>query len=241
LDAEYGIDGVFVQRFVEEIKGCQLLPSNKVWKSAIHAANLNNRAISIMYDLSGMLPGDEQVALNDIDSISAHYDIFARKNNPSYLHHNGKPLVAVWGVGFNDHRKYGFTEADNLIEGLKKRGYSVLIGSPTYWRKLNDDCLSDTVLHQLIRKCDIVMPWFVGRFNQKNITEMSDVVKGDLEWCKKNKVDYAPLAYPGFSWINMRKDSKPIPRDRGTFYWQQLSSQINLGAEMLYLGHVRRN
>ncbi len=79
---EYGIDGVFVQRFVAEIKRPKSYNQlNKVWNSAIHAANANNRAISIMYDLSGMQPGDEQLVLDDIDAISRQYDIKERKSN----------------------------------------------------------------------------------------------------------------------------------------------------------------
>ncbi|MDR2475249.1 MAG: GDSL-type esterase/lipase family protein [Bacteroidales bacterium] len=233
---EYGIDGVFVQRFVAEIKRPKsYVQLNKVWQSAINAANANNRAISIMYDLSGMLPGDEQLLLKDIDSISSQYDIRARIDNPSYLHHNGKPLVAVWGVGFNDRRKYGFREAEIIIDALVARGYSVLIGVPTHWRKLEDDTLDDPELHRLIRKCDIVMPWFVGRYNEQTFPLYEDLVKKDMEWCQQNGVDYAPLAFPGFSWVNMNKGSKPIPRNRGSFYWQQLSSHIAQHAEMLYL------
>ena len=233
---EYGIDGVFVQRFVAEIKRPKSYNQlNKVWHSAIHAANANNRAISIMYDLSGMRPGDEELVLKDIDRIAADYDIVARKDNPSYLHHNGKPLVAVWGVGFNDNRRYGFKEAEYIIDALIERGYSILIGVPTQWRSLTGDTMSDEELHRLIRKCDVVMPWFVGRYNEKTFPRYEKLVKGDLEWCKKNKVDYAPLAFPGFSWKNMRQGSTPIDRNRGSFYWKQLSSHIDQGAEMLYL------
>jgi hypothetical protein len=233
---EYGVDGVFVQRFVAEIKRPKSYNQlNKVWHSAIHAANANNRAISIMYDLSGMVPGDEQLVLMDIDAIASKYDIRERVNNTSYLHHNGKPLVAVWGVGFNDRRKYGFKEAETIIDALIERGFSVLIGVPTHWRERNGDTLDDPELHRLIRKCDIVMPWFVGRYNEYTFPGYEKLVKKDLAWCKKNKIDYAPLAFPGFSWVNMKKDSKPIPRNRGSFYWKQLSSHINNGAEMLYL------
>ncbi|GHU68307.1 hypothetical protein FACS189413_04870 [Bacteroidia bacterium] len=233
---EYGIDGVFVQRFVAEIKRpASYRQLNKVWHSAINSANANNRAISIMYDFSGMAPGDEKLVLTDIDSITKQYDIFERKNNPSYLFHNGKPLIALWGVGFNDNRKYGFKEVEILIDALTARGFSLLIGVPTYWRTLKDDTLNDPELHRLIRKCDIVMPWFVGRFREKNLPEMQKIVEGDLQWCKENKIDYAPLAYPGFSWKNMAKNSQPIPRNRGGFYKKQLSNHIRQGAEMLYL------
>ena len=79
------------------------------------------------------------------------------------------------------------------------------------------------------------MPWFVGRYNEETFPVYEKLVKEDLQWCKKNKLDYAPLAFPGFSWLNMNKGSKPIPRNRGSFYWKQLSSHINQGAEMLYL------
>ena len=208
---------------------------NKVWHSAIQAADANNRAISIMYDLSGMLPGDEQLVMKDIDAIASQYDIRERVDHPSYLHHNGKPLVAVWGVGFDDRRKYGFKEAEIIIDALIERGYSILIGVPTHWRRLESDTMNDPELHRLIRKCDIVMPWFVGRYNEQTFPRYEKLVRDDIAWCKKNGVDYAPLAFPGFSWVNMKKDSTPILRNRGSFYRKQLSSHIRQGAEMLYL------
>jgi len=246
---EYDIDGVFVQRFVAEIKRPKSRRQlNKVWHSAINAADANNRAIAVMYDLSGMLPGDEQLLFDDIDSIARNYDIKERKNNPSYLHHNGKPLVAVWGIGFNDKRKYGFHEAEKIIDGLRERGYSILIGVPTNWRQqkvsvdfstagkgINDDTLGDSELPSLIKKCDIVMPWFVGRFKEDNLDQYEEIVKGDIAWCKANAMDYAPLVYPGFSWINMIKNSAPIPRNRGKFYQKQFDILEKQGAEMIYL------
>jgi alpha-L-fucosidase 2 len=233
---EYGIDGVFVQRFVAEIKREKSYNQlNRVWDSAIKAADANNRAISIMYDLSGMVPGDEQLLVKDIDMIASKYDIKKRIDNPSYLHHNGKPLVAVWGIGFNDKRKYGFKEAEIIIDALKSRGYSILIGVPTYWRELKQDTMEDPELHRLIRKCDIVMPWFVGRYNEETFPRFESIVKNDIIWCRQNNVDYVPLAYPGFSWVNMNKRSTPIERNRGSFYWKQLSSHITSGANMLYL------
>lgn len=58
---EYGIDGVFMQRFVNEVK--QSNPKgkahfNKVLQNALNAANKYNKAICVMYDLSGCTSKD---------------------------------------------------------------------------------------------------------------------------------------------------------------------------------------
>jgi hypothetical protein len=64
-----------------------------------------------------------------------------------------------------------------------------------------------------------------------------------MKWCKSNAVDYAPCVCPGFSWHNLSVHSFPddvkpsgsIPRQGGRFYWQQLSTAIRSGAEMIYV------
>ena len=110
---DYGLDGVFMQRFVTEIcRESSLKHFNKVLNSAMKAANKYNRAICVMYDLSGMRPGQESVLLKDISVIAEKYSLKDHNENPSYLYHNGKPLVTVWGVGFNDRRHYGLDEAE---------------------------------------------------------------------------------------------------------------------------------
>ena len=56
-------------------------------------------------------------------------------------------------------------------------------------------------------------------------------------------MDYVPCVYPGFSWHNLSRyefpdDVKPlgsIPRMKGKFYWQMLSTAISAGATMLYV------
>lgn len=234
---EYGLDGVFMQRFVGEIKN----PSGKshfntVLASAMKAAKKYNRAICVMYDLSGMCPGDENVVLNDAHELSVTYTMASRKNYPTYLHHNNKPLIVLWGIGFNDNRAYGLKEAETMIDGLKKRGFSVMLGVPTYWRTLNNDTGTDENLHRLIKKCDIIMPWFVGRYDENGYPPFKKHITDDIAWCRQNKVDYAPLAFPGFSWRNMKgQQSKQTSRNRGAFLWKQLSGAIAAGAEMIYV------
>jgi len=234
---EYGIDGVFMQRFVAEIRNPSgLAHFNKVLASAMKGSNQYDRAISIMYDLSGMKPGEEKLVLTDIDQLATEYHLFDKVKCGSYLYHNKKPLVCVWGIGFNDHRAYGMKESATIIDGLKKRGFSIMIGVPTYWRELRTDTENDEQLHPLIKKCDIVMPWFVGRYNEDGYPNFKHGIKEDIRWCKDNKVDYVPLVFPGFSWRNMNgQNTVQIPRNKGSFLWKQISGAVESGSEMLYV------
>lgn len=172
--------------FVGEIRGeSGLKHFNTVLNSAMKAANKYERAICVMYDLSGMRPGDEDVLLKDIADVAKRHSLKDHAKNPSYLYHNGKPLVTVWGVGFNDHRRYGLDEAEKIINGLKAQGFSVMLGVPTHWRELSGDTESDPRLHELIKRCDVVMPWFVGRYNEDSYPRYQKLIKGDIEWAEK--------------------------------------------------------
>ncbi len=80
-----------------------------------------------------------------------------------YLHHRGKPLVVIWGVGFPD-RPYSIRDIklaefmDFLKNDPEYGGCSVMLGVPTHWRALEHDCVKDAYLHELVRKADLVMP-----------------------------------------------------------------------------------
>jgi len=236
---EYGLDGVFMQRFVGEISN----PSGKkhfdtVLSYAMESAVRYERAISIMYDLSGMPRGGEDILLKDIEELSVRHHLFDRQQNPSYLYHNGRPLVVVWGVGFNDNRKYGYKEASVIIEGLRRMGFSIMLGVPTRWRELSADTLPDPQLHGLISRCDIVMPWFVGRYSHLTYDSFKPLIRKDMAFAKKLGVDYAPLCFPGFSWDNMLRPGRPtslIPRMGGSFFRDQLNYCIKAGAQMIYI------
>ena len=235
---EYGLDGVFMQRFIAEIaRPSGMAHFSTVLANAMDCANRYDRAIAVMYDLSGMPADGPEILLRDIDSIAVRHHLFDHAANPSYLYHNGKPLVAVWGIGFNDNRKYGFDEAETIIEGLRKRGYSILIGVPTHWRDLESDTLSDKRLHELILRCDVVMPWFVGRYTETTYPKFHSLIRKDMRWARRHDIDYAPLCYPGFSWANMQRRGKglQIPRHGGKFFQDQLDYCIKAGAKMLYI------
>jgi len=222
---EYGIDGVFVQRFVTNLKSTVSYNHNqKVLESAFQSAQKYDRVLCIMYDLSGMGSVDVEVLKDDWKKLVKQYNLLGEKRQSQYLCHNGKPLVAVWGAGFNDGRKYNLGDVDKIVDFLKNDpeygGFSLLLGVPTYWRTLNQDTQPDELLHTIIRKVDIVHTWLVGRFNEDTYPKFNDIIKNDIAWCKQNKVDYVPTVFPGFSWHNMKPEfpSNQTPRNKGRFF-----------------------
>ncbi len=235
---EYGLDGVFMQRFVGEVSNASgKRHFNQVLDNAMRAANKYERAICVMYDLSGQGKGVEERLLRDIDEVSRTHHLKEHSSNPSYLYHNGCPLVVVWGVGFNDNRAYGLDEAQAIVSGLKERGFSVMLGVPTYWRELRNDTEADARLHDIIRQCDIIMPWFVGRYDEQSYAGFQQLIVDDMAWCRQNHVDYAPLCFPGFSWRNMHypRQATHLPRNGGSFFKKQLDYCLEHGAQMLYI------
>ncbi len=253
---EYGVDGVFMQRFFGVTRGHKNSnkSQDKILRNALQAAQNNKRAIGVMYDLSGLKAKGEDCSsvIEDWKMLVDELKVTSQGDNQTYIFHNGKPLVTIWGVGFPDRpydiRKIG---VNRLIDFLKNDpvygGCSVMLGVPTYFRDLDKDCVHDPYLHELIESVDIVLPWMVQRFTpylQKPIEHQRDHVIADIKWCKEHGVDYVPIAYPGFSWRNL-SIGRPelsrytaygaIPRLGGRFYWDQLATMINAGAEMIYV------
>src|SRR5262245_47932998 len=162
---EYSIDGAFVQRFAVEVFGTPgLRQFNTVLGHCREGANKHGRTYAVMYDLSGMRAGQMNKVIEDWKLLVAKMQI---TKDPAYLHHAGRPVVAVWGLGFNDGRKYTLKEGMDLVAFLKSEEggrCTVMLGLPTYWRTLERDTVNDKLLHELILKADIVSPWTVGRY-----------------------------------------------------------------------------
>ncbi len=194
-----------------------------------------------MYDLSGCTGADLAYVEQDWKELQELFSLFDNKKHPTYLRHNKKPLLSIWGVGFNDGRKYSIEDADNLVTKLKgpEKKISVMLGVPYYWRTLTKDTENSTQLHELIKKCDIVMPWAVGRYNNDSYAKIAGVeLAGDIQWAKTNNLSYVPLAFPGFSWGNLKSDPSSynsIPRLKGEFLWKQIAGAKMAGAKSLYV------
>ena len=236
---DYGIDGVFVQRFGGEVfNTLGLRHFNTVLDHCRDGANKYGRAYAVMYDLSGMRAGQMGKLMDDWRLLNEKMEI---TKDPAYLHHNGKPVVAVWGFGFNDRRRYTLKEGLELVAFLKSKeggNCTVMLGVPTYWRTLERDAVNDKTLLELIAKADIVSPWTVGRYATSNqaANYAKETMTPDLAWCKENEKEYMPVVFPGFSWHNQNSRSpvNSIPRQGGKFLWSQFVAAKKAGASMVY-------
>lgn len=244
---EYGISGVFMQRFGSQINNATAKQlSDKVLASAMNASNEHGRAICMMYDLVGL--GNEcpvDVMIEDIRTVSQMYNFFDREAGQKYyLYHEGKPLIAF--VSVDENPNYTIADAQRLVDVCQEMGFSIMISCPTYWREGGGDVSHSILgpLHTLIKDSDILTPWYVGRYDHDGTagahggafsTFKNSVVKKDKEWLDNNGVEFAPLCFPGYSDRMMHPDNKEFKRAGGDFFWSQVYNSISIGCKMIYV------
>ena len=102
---QYGVDGVFMQRFFNAAKPqARHSGATNVLRNALLAASTYERAIGVMYDLSGLKGSGEDcsVLINDWKYLVDSLKVTNQPGIQTYVFHNGKPLVTIWGLGFPD-------------------------------------------------------------------------------------------------------------------------------------------
>jgi hypothetical protein len=232
-----GIDGVFVQRFLADVKDLTTRQvRDQVLLNARAGAEANGRVFTVMYDISGANPA---TLVADLQA-EWHYlvEVLKVTESPRYLHHRGKPVLAVWGFGFSD-RPASAAQAASIIADLRTGKYPVSLvgGVPTGWRTLSDDSQTASAWAAVYRSFDVISPWSVGRYVDDAGADRfaKEHLTPDLAELKPLGIDYLPVVFPGFSWHNLNGDAlNQIPRRGGAFYWRQVYNALKLGSDMLY-------
>lgn len=237
---EYGIDGVFMQRFVGEVINNSDGKDHfdMVLKHAMKGSNQFQRAISVMYDLGGFMEGnrDESALLADAKAIMDTYQLLDRNQQKYYLYEDGKPLLALWGVGF-DEKPFDADQIASLIAALKEQGWSIMLGVNDDWRTHSSSKWPRAKYTDIVKSANVIFPWFVGRYGSIEVynNHRKPIIDADIQWCKKNGVHYAPHCFPGGADLNMHPNNSVMERLGGRFFWEQIYGGIKLGAEMIYV------
>jgi len=238
---DYGLDGVLIQRFVVGIPARRSV-GDVVLKSILQAARRHGRAIAIEYDVTGASPRNFFEAMCD----DWKYLVTELKvtSHPCYLHHRGKPVLSVWGMGFSSTRNVPRDPEKALrvvkwfqSEAPPELRVTYMGGVPARWRTLTRDSMKEPGWQEVYARMDVVQPWTVGRYT--NIAGADrwgqEIIEPDLVRTKENGQLYMPVVFPGFSWANLKPDTKPnqIPRNGGRFLWTQACNARKAGARML--------
>ena len=241
---EYGIDGIFQQRFVPIFYKDNNYYNHikSVGKNLLKSCGQYGRVFAVMYDVSG---ADENKFRDAIINDWKEMVDSGMTKNSRYLKHKGKPVVAIWGFGFKDgiHPPTNPAVAKAVIDWFKtnappKYRATVLGGVPAFWRSLSRDSRSGKAWSDVYKSFDIISPWPIGRYyNDETLAKWkTEVIIPDLKETKRYGIDYLPVIYPGFSWHNLTgKKPNQIPRNKGQFLWDQAYNAVSAGCNMIYV------
>ena len=234
---DYGIDGVFLQQFVSELReGSSIRAFRDRVTANVHAgAEATGRVFAIMYDVSG---ADPNSALELIGSHWAAMRAAGVTDSDRYLRHRGQPLVAVWGLGFAD-RPLSAAQAMSILAFFREQGATVMGGVPTYWRTLSRDADPNPEWSDVYRSFDVLSPWSVGRFADDDGVRnyVRDTLAGDAAETGALGIDLVPVVWPGFSWSHLMPGEplNAIPRRGGRFWWTQFHQMSSVpGVRAIY-------
>jgi hypothetical protein len=239
---QYGIDGVFLSRFVGETTNqARARHVNTVLASVRDGCHREGRVWALMLDLSMGRGARTETVMNDWKFLCDKVKV---RDDSRYLHHDGKPVVLLWGLGFQD-RAWTPAQAEELIGFFKNDpqygGVYLIGGIDPRWRTLRGESRTDPEWSKVYRKFDAISPWNAGRYrDDAGMDRLRKTVwEGDLVELKGLGKGYMPTAFPGFSWDNLCR-AKPgttaTARRKGEFYWRQFAIFKALGIRTVFVG-----
>ncbi|TCC99821.1 glycoside hydrolase family 71/99-like protein [Pedobacter psychroterrae] len=215
-----GIDAAALQRF--NPSGMEGPVRDAMAAKVKTAAEANGVKFYIMYDVSGWTNMQTEMKTDWTNKMSAY------TASPAYAKQNGKPVVCIWGFGFNDNNHPWPAEVClEVINWFKNKGLYVIGGTPTHWREQKSDSRPSFI--NAYKALDMISPWMVGRISNAYESDAFyvNVNRQDQAFCKSNGIDYQPCVLPGD--LNARQ------RAHGDFMWRQFYNMKRVGCQGIYI------
>ncbi|KOX04734.1 xylosidase [Micromonospora sp. NRRL B-16802] len=217
---EHGCDTAALQRF--NPFGDEGPTRDAMTQKVRSAAERHGRKFYIMYDVTSWTNMQSELKTDWTTKMSAH------TASPAYARQNGRPVVCIWGFGFDDPgRPFAPAPCLEVVNWFKAQGCYVIGGVPTYWRQGVNDSRAGFL--DVYHAFNMLSPWMVGRTGTLEGLDWfhTNVNVPDLADCAARGIDYQPCVMPG--------DLSSGHRRHGDFYWRHLYNMIRLGAQGLYV------
>jgi hypothetical protein len=186
------------------------------------AAEATGRKFYIMYDVSGWTNMQPEIKADWTSKMSAH------ASSPAYARQNGKPVVGIWGFGFNDgNHPWDAATCLDVINWFKNQGCYVMGGVPTWWRTGVSDSRAGFL--DAYHAFNMISPWMVGRIGDAAGSDWfyTNANVGDQADCNAHGIEYQPCVLPG--------DLQQRQRSHGDFMWRQFYNMVRVGAQGVYI------
>jgi hypothetical protein len=234
---DHRLDGVFLQRFIALTRwngGLDFI--DKVATNVIKSCKKYERVFAIEFCIQENEDYWVEVIKNDWMHLVDDLNITL---NPWYLRHKGRPLIGIYGIGFDMYSYATPEEAQELIDWFhsgapEKYRATVMCGVPATWR-------ADADYIDFYSTADVIKPWSVGRYNDFGSADnfLNEYILPDKDFCDAHNMDYLPVIWPGFSWYNMQQDGEyqknQFPRNGGNYYWRQSYNVNRAGVNMIFV------
>lgn len=246
--AEHGISGAFLQRFygyINEANGGWINVSGsgvfrklvshdvaQILNAAKDAAEKYGRGFVVEYDLNGAATASTNVTATFLADLAALGDITA---SPAYMHHEGKPVIEIWGFGIVN--EVTVDDGIAIVTALKNAGFYVILGVQQAWH-------AEMIENQpgrfgpVYRLADMIQPWTVGAYD---INSYPDFLSGrqaveDAGALQDLGIDSSIVVWPGGSSSNANPNEQfdHFPRWNGSFYQMQLEGVLSLKPTFIF-------
>lgn len=217
---DYGIDVAALQRF--NPNGIEGGIRDAMAEKVKNAAEKHHIKFYIMYDVSGWTNMQPEIKKDWTEKMKTYI------SSPAYAKQNDKPVICIWGFGFNDNNHpFSVEQCLDVIDFFKEQGCYVIGGVPTHWRNQNSDSKAGFI--DVYKSFDMLSPWMVGRMGSLPEADnfYLNVNTPDLAFCKANGIDYQPCVMPG--------DLSQGHRLHGDFMWRQFYNMTKLGVQGIYI------
>ncbi|MGY5046333.1 discoidin domain-containing protein [Streptomyces sp. 900105755] len=215
-----GIDTAALQRF--DPTGGEGPTRDAMATKVRSAAEAYGRKFYIMYDVSNWTNMQSEIKTDWTNKMSAH------TASSAYARQNGKPVVCIWGFGFNDPN-HPFTAAAclDVVNWFKSQGCYVIGGVPREWRTGTGG--SQSGFSGVYHAFNMISPWMVGAIG--NVAEADNAYTTytvpDQADCNANGIDFQPCVLPG--------DVSARQRAHGDFMWRQFYNMVRAGVQGIYI------